>query len=181
MTPIETLARIRDELEQVFVERAEVIDGALAALSHARTCSSSGRRARRSRCSPTSSAGASRAPTYFQWLLTKFTTPEELFGAVSLARARARRVPARHDAQAARGAHRVSRRGLQGELVDPERDPDADERAPLPQRPRRSRRAADHAVRRQQRAARGRRARRRSTTASCCASSSATSTRTSAS
>ena len=35
---------------------------------------------------------------YFQWLLTKFTTPEEIFGAVSLKVARAGRLPARHDA-----------------------------------------------------------------------------------
>ena len=32
MTPLETLARVRDELEQAFVERSEVIEGALVAL-----------------------------------------------------------------------------------------------------------------------------------------------------
>jgi len=83
-TPIETLARIRDEIEQTFVERGEVIEGALVALV--------------ARChvllvGPPGTAKSMLADelcrrvegaVYFQWLLTKFSTPEELFGAVSL-------------------------------------------------------------------------------------------------
>ncbi|MBI2964058.1 MAG: AAA family ATPase [Deltaproteobacteria bacterium] len=84
MTPIETLSRIRDELEQSFVERAEVIEGALVAMLS---------RAHVLLIGPPGTAKSMLADelcrriegaVYFQWLLTKFTTPEEVFGAVSL-------------------------------------------------------------------------------------------------
>src|SRR5207247_10899873 len=84
MNPIDTLARVRDELEQAFVERAEVIEGALVALL-ART--------HVLLIGPPGTAKSMLADelcrrieggAYFQWLLTRFTTPEEIFGAVSL-------------------------------------------------------------------------------------------------
>src|SRR5207344_1960401 len=84
MTPIDTLARVRDELEQAFVERSEVIEGAMIALLA---------RAHVLLIGPPGTAKSMLADelcrrieggVYFQWLLTKFTTPEELFGAVSL-------------------------------------------------------------------------------------------------
>ncbi len=52
------------------------------------------------------------------------------------ARPGTRRLPARDRAQAARGAHRLPRRNLQGQLVDPERAADPHQRAHLSQRPR---------------------------------------------
>ena len=85
MTARETLRTIRDELAQLFLERADVIDGALTALLSGHHVLLIG---------PPGSAKSMLADelcrrldgaTYFQWLLTKFTTPEELFGAVSLA------------------------------------------------------------------------------------------------
>lgn len=78
------LRRIRGELGQTFLERAEVIDGALAALLAGQHVLLIG---------PPGTAKSMLADElcrrldgtrYFQWLLTKFTTPEELFGAVSL-------------------------------------------------------------------------------------------------
>lgn len=84
MTARAHLRQIRDEIAQTFLERSEVIDGALAALlagHHVLLIGPPGTAKSMladeicRRCS-----GAS----YFQWLLTKFTTPEELFGAVSL-------------------------------------------------------------------------------------------------
>src|SRR2546430_2266911 len=84
MTPLESLARIRDELEQTFAERGEVIEGALVALLS---------RSHLLLVGPPGSAKSMLADelcrriegtVYFQWLLTKFTTPEEIFGAVSL-------------------------------------------------------------------------------------------------
>lgn len=84
MTSRERLSRIREELAHLFLERTEVIDGALAALLAGHHILLIG---------PPGTAKSMLADelcrrivgaSYFQWLLTKFTTPEELFGAVSL-------------------------------------------------------------------------------------------------
>src|SRR3990172_4876324 len=84
MTARDRLRRVREELAQVFLERAEAIDGALAALLAGQHVLLIG---------PPGTAKSMLADelcrrldgsTYSQWLLTKFTTPEELFGAVSL-------------------------------------------------------------------------------------------------
>jgi len=78
------LAAIGRELGQVFVERSEVIEGALAALVARQHVLLLG---------PPGTAKSMLADElcrridgarYFQWLLTKFTTPDEVFGAVSL-------------------------------------------------------------------------------------------------
>ena len=78
------LAAIRDELNRQFLERAELIDGALCALLSASHVLVIG---------PPGTAKSMLADelcrrivgaNYFQWLLTKFSTPEEIFGAVSL-------------------------------------------------------------------------------------------------
>jgi MoxR-like ATPase len=84
MTPLETLARVRDELEQAFVERSDVIEGALVALlsrSHVLLIGPPG--TAKSMLADELCRRVEGAQ-YFQWLLTKFTTPEEIFGAVSL-------------------------------------------------------------------------------------------------
>src|SRR5207249_558047 len=82
--PRDVLRTIRDELQQVFLERTELIDGALVALVAAQHVLVIG---------PPGTAKSMLADevcrridgaAYFQWLLTRFTTPEELFGAVSL-------------------------------------------------------------------------------------------------
>src|SRR2546428_2022612 len=82
--PRDVLRTIRDELQQVFLERNELIDGALVALVAAQHVLVIG---------PPGTAKSMLADEicrriagahYFQWLLTRFTTPEELFGAVSL-------------------------------------------------------------------------------------------------
>jgi len=78
------LAAIREELNQLFLERAALIDGALCALLSASHVLVIG---------PPGTAKSMLADelcrriggaNYFQWLLTKFSTPEEIFGAVSL-------------------------------------------------------------------------------------------------
>ncbi len=80
----ETLGRIREELAQLFLERGDLIDGALCALLAGQHVLIIG---------PPGTAKSMLADelcrridgaSYFQWLLTKFSTPEELFGAVSL-------------------------------------------------------------------------------------------------
>jgi MoxR-like ATPase len=80
----EALQTLRHELTQLFVERDEFVDGALAALlarQHVLLIGPPG-----SGKSTLVHALCERIPgaSYFHWLLTKFTTPEELFGPVSL-------------------------------------------------------------------------------------------------
>jgi MoxR-like ATPase len=78
------LQALRQELMELFVERDEFIDGALAALlsrQHVLLVGPPG-----SGKSTLVHALCERIPgaVYFHWLLTKFSTPEELFGPVSL-------------------------------------------------------------------------------------------------
>jgi len=84
MTAQEKLKNIREELKQMFLERGDLIDGALAALLSSHHLLIIG---------PPGTAKSMLADelcrrvdgaNYFQWLLTRFTTPEEIFGAVSL-------------------------------------------------------------------------------------------------
>jgi MoxR-like ATPase len=84
MTPREKVSQIRQELRQTFLERADLIDGALAALLSSHHLLVIG---------PPGTAKSMLADeicrridgaNYFQWLLTRFSTPEEIFGAVSL-------------------------------------------------------------------------------------------------
>ena len=89
------LSLIRSELEALFIERDELVDGALiAALSRQHLLM----------LGPPGTAKSMLAKevcrriggkAYFEWLLTKFTTPEEIFGPVSPARARGGSVRAR--------------------------------------------------------------------------------------
>src|ERR1700738_942131 len=83
-TALSKLARIREELNRMFLERIHLIDGALCALLSAHHVLVIG---------PPGTAKSMLADElcrriggadYFQWLLTKFSTPEEIFGAVSL-------------------------------------------------------------------------------------------------
>jgi MoxR-like ATPase len=83
-SPRDLLRAVREELRQTFLERDELIDGALVALVAAQHVLVIG---------PPGTAKSMLADEvcrrltdarYFQWLLTRFTTPEELFGAVSL-------------------------------------------------------------------------------------------------
>jgi len=75
---------IRDELNRMFLERSDLIDGALAALlsrSHVLLIGPPGTaKSMLAEELCTRIEGA----RYFQWLLTRFSTPEEIFGAVSL-------------------------------------------------------------------------------------------------
>lgn len=78
------LAEVREDLKRRFAERDEFIDGALAALlarQHVLIIGPPG-----SAKSMITHALCSRisGAVYFHWLLTKFSTPEELFGPVSL-------------------------------------------------------------------------------------------------
>lgn len=81
---IEKLKAVIDELKSTFYERDELIEGALCALltsNHVIIIGPPGTaksQLANELCSRITGA------EYFQWLLTKFTTPEEIFGSVSL-------------------------------------------------------------------------------------------------
>ena len=81
---LEKLKKLRSDLKTRYFERDDVIDGAFCALltgSHILLIGPPG--TAKSQLANEICRKISGA-RYFQWLLTKFTTPEELFGAVSL-------------------------------------------------------------------------------------------------
>ncbi len=84
MTLQDKLRKIREELQQLFLERTELIDGALAALLASQHVLIIGPPGTAKSMLADELCRRISGASYFQWLLTKFTTPEELFGAVSL-------------------------------------------------------------------------------------------------
>lgn len=85
MPPAESLRRVRAELHQQFLERSDLIDGALIALLAGHHVLIVGPPGTAKSMLADELCHRLEGATYFQWLLTRFTTPEELFGAVSLA------------------------------------------------------------------------------------------------
>ena len=84
MTSEEKLNRIREELKQAFLERGDLIDGALSALLSAHHVLIIGPPGTAKSMLADELCRRIEGANYFQWLLTRFTTPEEVFGAVSL-------------------------------------------------------------------------------------------------
>src|SRR5689334_22246176 len=78
------LATVRDELNRIFFERADLIDGALCALLSASHVLVIGPPGTAKSMLADELCRRIEGANYFQWLLTKFSTPEEIFGAVSL-------------------------------------------------------------------------------------------------
>src|SRR6266571_7817916 len=78
------LAAIRDELNHLFLERADLIDGALAAFLSSNHVLVIGPPGTAKSMLADELCRRIEGADYFQWLLTRFTTPEEIFGAVSL-------------------------------------------------------------------------------------------------
>src|SRR6266705_4410112 len=84
MTGAEKLKKIRDELRHTFLEWADLIDGALAALLASNHVLVIGPPGTAKSMLADELCRRIEGADYFQWLLTRFTTPEEIFGAVSL-------------------------------------------------------------------------------------------------
>jgi MoxR-like ATPase len=78
------LSSIREELNHLFLERGDLIDGALCALLSASHILVIGPPGTAKSMLADELCRRIEGADYFQWLLTKFTTPEEIFGAVSL-------------------------------------------------------------------------------------------------
>src|SRR5580658_3565570 len=78
------LSSIREELNHLFLERGDLIDGALCALLSASHVLVIGPPGTAKSMLADELCRRVEGAAYFQWLLTKFSTPEEIFGAVSL-------------------------------------------------------------------------------------------------
>ena len=80
----EKLKKIREELKQTFLERSDLIDGALSALLSSQHLLIIGPPGTAKSMLADEICRRIQEANYFQWLLTRFSTPEEIFGAVSL-------------------------------------------------------------------------------------------------
>src|SRR6202521_6470553 len=83
-TALSKLSRIREELNRMFLERIDLIDGALVAMLSANHVLIIGPPGTAKSMLADELCRRIEGANYFQWLLTKFSTPEEIFGAVSL-------------------------------------------------------------------------------------------------
>jgi MoxR-like ATPase len=84
MADRQKLLLVRGELRAGFLERGDLIDGALASLLSSQHLLMIGPPGTAKSMLADEICRRIEGASYFQWLLTKFTTPEELFGAVSL-------------------------------------------------------------------------------------------------
>jgi hypothetical protein len=167
-----TVAAVRDDLTTSLLEREAAVEAALLALltgEHVVFLGPPGTAKSllvRSICERLTGA------TYFERLLTRFSTPEELFGPLSLAALEQDQLSARYQRNARRSAHRLPRRDLQGQRVDLERALGSHQRAHLPRgRSRPPTFRWSRFLRRQTKRPK-KTASMRSTTASCCVMSS---------
>ncbi len=81
---LEKIRNIKEELKGKFFEREEVIEGTFCALLSANHVLLIGPPGTAKSLLAHEICTRIQGGRYFQWLLTKFTTPEEIFGAVSL-------------------------------------------------------------------------------------------------
>jgi hypothetical protein len=82
MTPIETLARVRDGWSRRSA-RAQRSDRRRAGRAARARFTRATDRCQHRQVDAADELADRSGGVYFQWLLTKFTTPEEIFGAVS--------------------------------------------------------------------------------------------------
>src|ERR1700721_2380983 len=83
-TALSKLSRIREELNRMFLERIDLIDGAIVAMLSANHVLIIGPPGTAKSMLADELCRRIEGANYFQWLLTKFSTPEEIFGAVSI-------------------------------------------------------------------------------------------------
>lgn len=81
---LEKLAEVKRQLTQEFCEREQEVDGIIAALVARQHVLLLGPPGTAKSALARAACGAIEGGAYFKWLLTKFTTPEEIFGPISL-------------------------------------------------------------------------------------------------
>jgi MoxR-like ATPase len=84
MSALEKVQSLRRELKALFIERDELVDGVLLAVLARHHVLILGPPGTAKSMLAKEVTRRLRGKRYFEWLLTKFTTPEELFGPVSL-------------------------------------------------------------------------------------------------
>lgn len=84
MSPIERLQGLRRELKTLLVERDELVDGVILAVLARQHVLVLGPPGTAKSMLAKEVCRRLAGKRYFEWLLTKFTTPEEIFGPVSL-------------------------------------------------------------------------------------------------
>ena len=82
--PTDKLRAVRTELRQIFLERDAVVDGMLCALVAGEHVLIVGPPGTAKSMLAEELCRRIEGASYFSWLLTKFTTPEEIFGPISL-------------------------------------------------------------------------------------------------
>ncbi len=127
------LAQLGRALEARFLGKDEVIRLLLIAVVAGEHASSSARRAPRRARSSARFARLMQA-RYFEYLLTRFTEPNEIFGPVDIAAFREGRYERRTEGMLPDGGDRLPRRGLQVELGHPQRAAHAPQRAQVHER-----------------------------------------------
>jgi hypothetical protein len=152
---VQNLRQIARTLEAQFLGKQETIRLMVLSVLAGEHIALIGRRAppRAPSCAPSLSSSTAK---YFEYLLTRFTEPNELFGPVDIPAFRQGVLPPPHRRDDARGRDRLPRRDLQEQQRHPERAAHAAQRAQVQQRRAGRRRAAALGLRRLQRGARGR-------------------------
>lgn len=84
MSAFERLTQVRAELKAQFIERDRIIDGSLLALLCRQHVLMLGPPGTAKSMLAKELCARAGGEVYFEWLLSKFTTPEEIFGPVSL-------------------------------------------------------------------------------------------------
>ena len=134
MNAIQKLNDIPDYLQGQFKEREDVVDGLITALVANVHVLLIGPPGTAKSAITVALSGLIEGCNCFQWLLTKFSTPEELFGPYDLAKLKTGQYERITAGKPPIRTHRLSGRDFQGQQCHPERSAHTHQRAGVLQR-----------------------------------------------